>query len=51
MHFIGLSWMLIILIMVQHERMMFSLNIVDYPMSFLLLSTWTFFARQVEGPF
>ena len=29
-----------ILIMVQYVRlMMFSLNIVDYPMSFLLLST------------
>ena len=32
-----------ILIMVQHVRlMMFSLNMVDYPMSFLLLSTWDF---------
>ena len=29
--------------------MMFSLNIVDYSMSFLLLSTWVFFARQVGG--
>ena len=37
-----------ILIMVQQVRlMMFSLNMVDYSMSFLLLSTCHFFHRQV----
>ena len=39
-----------ILIMVQHVRMvMFSLNMVDYPISFLLKLTWFFFGRQLEG--
>ena len=39
-----------ILIMVQYvSLMMFSLNIVDYPMSFLLLSSWIFLAGQVQG--
>ena len=33
-----------IMIMVQQvSLMMFSLNMVDYPMSFLLLSRWNFF--------
>ena len=41
-----------ILIMVQQvSLMMFSLNMVDYPMSFLSLSTWDFFGGQVEGNF
>ena len=39
-----------ILIMMQKVRLrMFSLNMVDYSMSFLLLSTWIFFDRQVVG--
>ena len=39
-----------ILIIVQHVRlMMFTLNMVDYPMSFLSLSTWDCFGGQVEG--
>ena len=39
-----------ILIMVQQVRlMMFSLNMVDYPMSFLLLSTWDFFWWTSRG--
>ena len=39
-----------ILIMVQYvSLMMFSLNMVDYPMSFLLLASWIFFAGQVQG--
>ena len=39
-----------ILIMVQEVRlMMFSLNMVDYTMSFLSLSTCDFFAGQVGG--
>ena len=29
--------------------MMFSLNMVDYPMTFLLLSIWIILAGQVEG--
>ena len=38
------------LIVMRHEKlMMFSLNMVDYPMSFILLSTCFFFAGQVEG--
>ena len=39
----------ILIIMQQVGLMMFSLNMVDYPMSFLLLSTWDFFGGQVEG--
>ena len=39
-----------ILKMMQQVRlMMFSLNMVDYSMSFLLLSTQLFFAGQVGG--
>ena len=39
-----------ILIMVQQVRlMMFSLNMVDYPMTFLLLSTWDFFWWTSRG--
>ena len=33
----------------QVSFMMFSLNMVDYPMSFLLLSSLNFFGGQVEG--
>ena len=35
--------------MVQGRLMMFSLKMVDYPMSFLSLSTWDFFAWHVGG--
>ena len=39
-----------ILKMVQQvSLMMFSLNMVDYSMSFLSLSSWTFFGGQVQG--
>ena len=39
-----------ILIMVQQVSLMMSyLTMVDYPVSFLLLSTWIFFGGQVEG--
>ena len=39
-----------ILIMMQQIRlMMLSLNMVDYSISFLLLSTWNFFNWQVGG--
>ena len=39
-----------ILIMEQQVRLMkFSLNMVDYSMSFLSLFTWIFFDRQVGG--
>ena len=39
-----------ILIMVQQVSLMMSfLTMVDYPMSFLLLSTLIFFGGQVEG--
>ena len=39
-----------ILIMVQYVSLIiFSLNMVNYPMSFLLLSSWNFFAGQVQG--
>ena len=39
-----------ILIMMQQERLMiFSLNMVDYSMSFLLLSTWNFFCWTSGG--
>ena len=39
-----------ILKMMQQVRLIvFSLNMVDYSMSFLSLSTWDFFARQVVG--
>ena len=39
-----------ILIMVQCvSLMMFSLYMVDYPMFFLLLSSWIFFGGQVQG--
>ena len=41
-----------ILKMMQQVRlMMFSLNMVDYSMSFLLLSTQNFFAGQMENEF
>ena len=42
-----------ILIMVQQVRlMMFFLTMVDYPMSFLLLSSWNFFLLdKYRGPF
>ena len=33
----------ILIMMRQVSLMMFSLNMVDYPMSFLLLSSWIFF--------
>ena len=39
-----------ILMIVQKVRlMMFSLNKVDYPLFFLLLSTWNCFVGQVDG--
>ena len=37
--------------MAQGRFMMFSLNMVDYPMSFLLLSTWDFLLDMQGGPF
>ena len=41
-----------ILIMVQYvSLMMSSLNMVDYPMSFLLLSSWFFFIWTSTGDF
>ena len=44
------DWNAGILIKVQQlSLMMFSLNMVDYPMSFLLLSTWDLFDGQLEG--
>ena len=39
----------ILIMMRQVSLMMFSLNMVDYPMSFLLLSSWIFFGGQVQG--
>ena len=37
--------------MVQGRLMMFSLNMVDYPMYFLLLSTWDFFCQKCWGDY
>ena len=39
----------ILIMMRQVSLMMFSLNMVDYHMSFLLLSSWIFFGGQVQG--
>ena len=39
----------ILILMEEVSLMMFSLNMVDSPMSFLLLSSWNLFDGQVQG--
>ena len=41
----------ILILMQQVSLMMFSLNMVDYPMSFLLLSGWIFLVDKYRGQF
>ena len=48
-HALNLSILEAGLLVQQVSLMMFSLTMVDYPMSFLLLSTWNFCGGQLQG--